>query len=132
MPHPPIYDHGLLKDQIDRLFRNISLFLFFQDVDPVTTTSKTDELRAFEHTELKLASKFSPQMPANLQFIYSQVIDTILEHNPTHDRRRNLTNAEYTSLLNLGDNNEIVIKKTDKGSNIVIMNKSDYMKEAFR
>ena len=44
--------------------------------------------------------------------------------------RNNLTLEERQALKQLQYNKSIVIKKTDKGGAIVIMNKSDYIAEA--
>ena len=44
----------------------------------------------------------------------------------------NLKKAERKALQNLKDNDAIVIKKADKGSTVVVLNKSDYIDEALR
>ena len=67
-------------------------------------------------------------MPTNLALVYNKCLEFILESNAV-SRNQNLKNVEYKALQSLSDNNEIVIKKADKGSNIVIMNKSDYINE---
>ena len=132
-PTPLMYDHGPLKEQIDKLFRNISLHLFFKDIN-LDRTHSADELinTPFEHPDLVHKSKFTPQSPVNLQLIYHLIIEDILSHNPSHHRSRNLTNAQYTAFLKLSDNNNIIIKKADKGSNIVIMDKCSYELEAIK
>ena len=71
-------------------------------------------------------------MPSNLQHIFHTVVDQILFHCPDHRCSRNLSNAQFTELLNLSDNESFVIKKADKGSNIVIKNKTDYIAEGLR
>ena len=43
-----------------------------------------------------------------------------------------MTNSEYKIIENLKENNSIVIKKSDKGSNIVILDREYYIKEAMR
>ena len=64
--------------------------------------------------------------------MYNIVTDHILTHNPTRNRKRNMSNAEFTAMFKLQDNEKIVIKKADKGSNTVVMNLSDYIREGER
>ena len=44
----------------------------------------------------------------------------------------NLAKQERQGLLELKNNNHIVIKKADKGSAVVVMNTSDYLREGYR
>ena len=131
-PTPGRYDHGPLKESIDSFFRSVSHYLFFQNNEFDNTCDTEDIQKPFEHPDLKLPSTFNPQMPSNLEHIYHTFIDQVLAHNPSHKRRRNLKKSEYAALSSLGVNESIVIKKADKGSNIVIMNKSDYIREGLR
>ena len=82
--------------------------------------------------KLKLPSKFNPPKPNMLEHIQEILTDRILNHNPNRNRPRNITNAEYKIIENLKENNSIVIKKADKGSNIVILDRNYYIKEAMR
>ena len=131
-PPPPMYDHGKLKQSIDRFFRTICLHLFFSEITSELNDSKNISPKGYHHNELKLPSSFNPPMPSNLEFMHNIVTDHILTHKPTEDRKRNMSNAEFTAMFNLKDNENIVIKKADKGSNTVVMNKSDYIKEGER
>jgi len=45
---------------------------------------------------------------------------------------KNLTQDEYTAIKTLKQNSDIVIKPADKGSCVVVMDKSDYIKEGYR
>ena len=47
-------------------------------------------------------------------------------------RHHNLTKGERLGLTELSKNPEIVIKKADKGSAVVIMNTTDYLREGYR
>ena len=67
-----------------------------------------------------------------LEHIQEILTDRILNHNPSKARTRNLTKKQYQLLEELQNNNSIVIKKADKGSNIVIMDREFYIKEALR
>ena len=68
-------------------------------------------------------------MPNTLDHIYDILIDRILSHCPGFSRSRNMTLAQYKAMTRLKENNSIVIKKADKGSNIVIQNVTDYVQE---
>ena len=67
-----------------------------------------------------------------LEHIQEILTDRILTHNPSKARPRNLTKKQYHLLDELQNNNSIVIKKAGKGSNIVIMDREFYVKEAMR
>ena len=129
---PPLYDHGAVKENIDKFFRNANLFLFFSEDDNSQREIEINSTDGFKHQELKLSSKFNPPKPSMLEHIQEILNDRILTHNPSKGRPRNLTNKEYHLLEELQKNNSIVIKKADKGSNIVIMDREFYVKEAMR
>ena len=46
--------------------------------------------------------------------------------------QHNLTKEQWKGLMELRKNPEIVIKKADKGSAVVIMNTTDYLREGYR
>ena len=46
--------------------------------------------------------------------------------------RDNLTKQERIALKNLISNDQIIINKADKGSTVVVLNKSDYIKEGLQ
>ena len=129
-PTPPMFDHGPLKESIDKFFRSALLKLFFSghesDDNAIAASSK-----GFDHPDLRLPSQFKPNMPSNLEHIYCLIMEELLGINPTHGKR-NLTNAEFTTLNRLKDNNEIIIKKADKGSNFVLMTHEHYLNEGQR
>ena len=127
-PTPRMMDHGKLKEDIDQFFRKCSLKLFFAESDP----DQPQENILFEHKDMKLPSKFNPHMPSNLEHIYYLTIDDILSYKTPKLKSDNLNPSERVALLNLSDNDKIIIKKADKGSNVVIMNREDYLKEAHR
>ena len=43
-----------------------------------------------------------------------------------------MTSAQYKAMTKLRENSNIVIKKADKGSNVVIQNRTDYIEEGLR
>ena len=70
-------------------------------------------------------------MPNTLEHIYDILIHRILSHNPEFSKR-NMTLAQYKAMTKLRENSNIVIKKADKGSNVVIQNRTDYIEEGLR
>ena len=53
----------------------------------------------------------------------------VLVQNP---KRHNLIKAEFIAKKDLANDKSIVIKKADKGSAVVVQNRSDYIKEGLR
>ena len=58
-----------------------------------------------------------------------QIVD---KHSPKKNLKFNLTKEERSAKRNLAQNKDIVIKKADKGSAVVIQNRTDYIKEGLR
>ena len=122
----------MAKESIDKFFRNANLFLFFSDENNSHEKIELNSTDGFKYEKLKLPSKFNPPKPNMLEHIQEILTDRILNHNPIRNRPRNITNSEYKIIENLKENNSIVIKKADKGSNIVILDRNFYIKEAMR
>ena len=140
-PTPPKYCHGQMKESIDKFFQSCSLKLFFdsssleqqpEDILEDSFLSEEEQEIASDHKVLTFPSTFTPTMPGTLEHIYSILIDRILSHSPDLSRNRNMTSAQYKAMTRLKENENIVIKKADKGSSIVIQNKIDYTKEGLR
>ncbi len=97
---------------------------------PLPLINPFGNIGPFEHREFKKPSNFEPkQNPHSLEtFIDVNEWDlskTIFEKN----KPENVTPGERKGLRDLSQNKNIVIKKADKGSNIVIMNRADYIAE---
>ena len=56
----------------------------------------------------------------------------LLNSRIKHGRKPNLTKEQMSSLRELSENPEIVIKKADKRSAVVVMNTTDYLREGYR
>ena len=67
-----------------------------------------------------------------LDFYIEAVTEEILRSIPKHTVYSNNSKEEMNSLRSLSQDDSIVIKKADKSNMIVIMNKTDYIKEIER
>ena len=56
----------------------------------------------------------------------------LLNSKTKHARKPNLTREQLSSLRELSDNPQIVIKNADKGSAVVVMNTTEYLREGYR
>ncbi len=141
-PTPPIVDPGQIKESLDRFFRSANLYLFFNGTTPSEPLQDDEDLdlsllqednskKPFEHKDLKPKSTFNPPMPNCLNHVYELILKDLLEFNPP-TVKRNLTKGQRKALESLRSNNHIVIKKADKGSNVVIMDTDKYIQEGVR
>ena len=131
-PTAIMVDHGKIKENLDKFFRSCSLRLFFSNGDASHPEGENEP--TFTHKDMCLPSKFNPQMPNNLEHVYYLILDEILSYSPPNlkDLKLNLNNDQQKTLRNLLNSPEIIIKKADKGSNIVIQNRNDYIEECIR
>lgn len=138
----------LTEAQISLLNRGLSF------VPSISATSRQDleyDLQVF-HRRLKLAAYFEGSQEKNpLPFLPPSlwlpnacnlpgVINRLISKNSRAFRRKfriikeknNLSNEERLALKSLQNNKNIVIKPADKGSAVVIMDRSTYVNEALR
>ena len=65
--------------------------------------------------------------------VFKQAFKTcLLNSKIKNNKTNNLTKEERIGLKELTDNPEIIIKKADKGSAVVVMNTRDYLREGYR
>ncbi len=46
--------------------------------------------------------------------------------------KKNISNSEFKAMTDLANNKNIIIRSADKGSAVVLLNRSDYLKEGFK
>ena len=128
---PTMLDHGLLKESLDKFICNCSLKLFFSEVDEIAPPEEHD---MFTHKDMRLKSTFNPPLPSNLEHIYYLILEEVLMFKaiPMRERPLNLSTQQRESLNRLADDELIIIKKADKGSNIVVENRLDHITECKR
>ncbi len=143
-PTPLKSDPGQYKEYLDRFIRSANLHTSFQnsqneppqtdeDLDLSLLNEDIDDTpKPFEHAELKPKSTFNPQLPNCLDHVYELILTEFLDYNPSNRFKRNLTRGQKNALNALKNNKNIVIKKADKGSNVVIMDTDKYIEEGYR
>ena len=79
-------------------------------------------------------STFTPSAGRDtyLAFYIEAIHQEILNSPPKKSRYTNISKEELHCLRRLSNNPDIIIKKADKSSTIVILNKNDYIREVER
>ena len=120
-----------IKSDLDTLFRRMRLKLHFAD----TPENTGDPFQ--EHLERTFRNKgtWTPSPNADIfldTFIEAtkQDFDKLTQRNMAFPK--NLTNDEYKILDSLKNDENIIIKKADKGAATILMDKTDYIKEGER
>ncbi len=143
-PTPSQPNTGDLKDDLDKLHRQMRWTAFFEDPEDGPTdlagdtsfiqTQSTGTSEPFKHQKFKLKSrKRGPVGPANLEaFIAANEKDFLNRPLFHKNYRNNLSPQEITALRELKSNQNIIIRPADKGSAVVILNREDYLKEGYR
>ena len=139
--------HNLNNDEISILKKGLS---FVPTPPPPTAAAQLTDLYLFsrrlklqfffrEHEDTSERNPFKPTSgwtpiiynePALDIYLKLLENDTINHKNKKH--KHNITLAESTAIKNLRQNPNIIIKPADKGGAIVIQNRHDYLKEAYR
>ena len=78
----------------------------------------------FEHKSFKNKSTFNPMGPFQLESVFYSIEQDLHRQRYTQPRHRNLSSEEYKAVKSLQHNPDIVIKPADKGSAIVILDKT--------
>ena len=86
----------------------------------------------FKHQKFKNASNWNPPGPSILETMCYMNETNLESANLEIPHKQNLRKAEVTALKSLKINQDIVIKKADKGSAVVILNRKDYINEGLK
>ena len=84
------------------------------------------------HKSFKNKSSWKPPPNKTLDTYKRAFKVDLLKCKADQSHQYNLTKEQWKGLMELGKNPEIVIKKADKGSAVVIMNTTDYLREGYR
>ena len=97
--------------------------------DSDTETSANKEL----HQKFKPKSSWRPYPPNRTLDLFQRAVkQEILKSKCKPKRYNNVTKKENIGLNKLTSNPHIIIKKADKGSAVVVMNTTDYLREGYR
>ena len=140
-PTPDVANIGEIKSDLDRFLRKIRLRLYFSEEisedEPSSSSSPTQtQVPEFEDTlirKFRNKSNWSPKnQDAQVETYIRTVITEFQKLKLRNPPKSNLTREEKQRLNLLQNNQHIVVKPADKGSAIVIMNRTDYITEATR
>ena len=84
-----------------------------------------------KHLSLRVSHLESSKRSACTQTVFKPEKD-ILSILPGKITNYDLSNKEYLTLRNLQNDRSVAIKQADKGSRVVVWNRTDYLKEADR
>jgi hypothetical protein len=134
-PTPQAPNPGDYKIDLDSLHRRLRLRARFHDEesDDFDPGMDVDPSDAFQNRKFRLKSSYNPTGPPALEAMI-----LLNEHNFNNrpmfkaPREKNLTPGEFQALRELKTMNHIVLKKADKGSAVVVMDKDIYIAEAHR
>ena len=73
-----------------------------------------------------------PRIHQSLEVFQRAFKDGLLKSRLKNKGQPNLTKEQWTGLKELSSNPKIIIKKADKGSAVVVMNTTDYLREGYR
>jgi len=142
-PTPCSVDFATARADLDNFHRGLRLYCFFnkdsipdqtrntsqqQDHNNITENSDNDSDK-FNLT-FRNKSTWTPPGPIPLESIITLNEIFLANMEPNCRTKSNLTKAERLAISELKNLTNIVIKPADKGSMIVLLNKSDYVREA--
>ena len=85
------------------------------------------------HQKFKSKSSWKPNPPNKTLDTFKRAFKMILlECKLNKNQQQNMTKEERVGMRDLQNNPHIIIKKADKGSAVVIMNTTDYLREGYR
>ena len=122
MPTANKIDRAKVKTELEEYGRKLRLMWHFSN----------DE-RSFEADRFRPKSSFNPRnKDVIIETYLSCLEERLLDIEIPSKRFNNLTKEEQEALYSLKGDRSIIIKGADKGSVIVVWNREDYLKEAYR
>lgn len=115
-------DNKLIENDLKRFERTLQLYYFFNK------NCEADEMQTLPYeAQLFEGNKdwWPPRLKASITD-FCRKIKSKIQQATTRKIKHNLNMSEIRALQRLRNNKNIVIKKGDKSSGIVIMNKNDY------
>ena len=137
-PTPVDQEPGELKTDLDQFHRRLRLLARFEDStteasDLMTTEQQNHCTFAFESVKFKKQSTYNPPGPPALEaMILTNELSLNNRPESKHPKLTNISRGERLAIKNLTRNREIIIKPADKGSAVVVLNRSDYITEGYK
>ena len=154
-PTPGAPDKSQIWDDFKEFHRRLELMQFFNPTDDTTESninqsaidfmnenaredmndSQADNVDTYKeiHRPFKNKSTWKPNPPNRTLDTYKRAFKiNLLNSKVKQCHQHNLTKEQWKGLMELRKNPEIVIKKANKGSAVVIMNTTDYLREGYR
>ena len=102
--------------------RRLKLSYFFKDHENTYTTNP-----------FKPSTGWTPHIDREPALeTYFKLLENATTGHRNKKTRPNISRDESTAIRNLNNNKDIIIKPADKGGAIVLLNKEDYLREAYR
>ena len=131
-PTPKGADLAEIHQDVSDFFRRLRLKLHFYDEESPSNESFISDIPP-GLVKFKKKSTWCPKPNDHcLNGFIEKVSNELSTFDPEVPVSHNLTIEEARALKDIKGNNDIVIKKADKSSSIVVMNKDDYIAEALR
>ena len=125
-PTPAAPDIVRLWDDLTDFTRRLRLKRHFHDIN---TTDKEGVRNPFKNKSTWTPPEGTDHILE--AFVKTVKIETLLA-DYTKVNHPNLTKKQFQAIKQLSSNPEIVIKKSDKGSAVCVINTTDYLREASR
>ena len=137
-PNPPKINVCKLDEKLDQFVRRLRIKEYVHSKKETSQDLSTDESDIKEVIDIPRFVKKGNWIPKpNKNTRLESVIDLIksdIKHNvDVHvPKTDNLTQAERSALMDIQERDDIIIKPADKGSAVVVMDKTTYLQEAER
>ena len=139
IPKPHKEHPATLLQDILLFDRNLRLKYYFHQDTLNESTESTESTEEEDTTHSNILHPSSGWSPPSRQDPFLESYKSTIQHNTMKEIKKNskqfkknLKKKEWQAITTLKNNNNIVIKQADKGGNIVIMNKQDYIQEGLR
>ena len=132
---PGTPDMGVLYEDLEKFHRSIKRKIAIGKLNPypmVDNTIPSSICPPFQHQKFKNPSNWNPPGPPVLEYMCFLNENSLQSKPLSQHKRANMRKAEFDALKSLKANSDIIIKKADKGSAVVIQNRKEYIKEGLR
>ena len=129
IPTPHVTNLDSIKNSVSQFNRKIKLQYYFSEKE--RTNPYDDNYEKQEFTEPSDWEPPDENMPAKVHQVLQQINEQIVGLVPSKEKC-NLSVRQVSALKNLKNKKHLIIKKADKGSACVVMNKTNYVLEATR